>query len=173
MIIGLKNLRSHIVVSTIFLVVLSLFTPVVGFSQDAVSMPGGVGRDLVSNKCVSCHALSTALVKRASEDEWEETVTRMVSTYMAPINDSDKSVILDYLSANFGEDSTYNPGQQMLAEQCFRCHGNGMWIDLKTDRTGWLSVLYRMVGRGGKWTPDQINAMADYLAEMYPAGARE
>ena len=113
MIIGLKYLRSHITVGTIFLVVLNLFAPVAGFGQDAASLPGGVGRDLVSNKCVSCHALSTALVKRASEDEWEETVTRMVSTYMAPINDSDKSVILDYLSANFGEDSTYNPGQQM------------------------------------------------------------
>jgi hypothetical protein len=45
-----------------------------------------------------------------------------------------------------------------------------MWRDLKTDHEGWLSVVYRMVGRGGVWTPEQINVIADYLAETYPEG---
>jgi hypothetical protein len=43
-----------------------------------------------------------------------------------------------------------------------------MWRDIKTDREGWLSVIYRMVGRGGKWTPEQITVMADYLTDTYP-----
>jgi hypothetical protein len=59
-------------------------------------------------------------------------------------------------------------GQRTLMEQCFRCHGDGMWRDIKTDRDGWLSVIYRMVGRGGKWTPEQITVMADYLTDTYP-----
>ncbi len=48
-----------------------------------------------------------------------------------------------------------------------------MWRDLKTDRTGWLSALYRMIGRGGVWTEDQINVMADYLTATYSQGAEQ
>ena len=141
------------------------------YAQDAASLPDGEGRELVADQCGTCHPLSTALVKRASRDEWEETINRMVMIYMAPIDARDAAIILDYLAAHFGEASSYNPGQQMLAEQCFRCHGEGMWKDLKTDRNGWLSSLYRMIGRGGVWTEDQVNVMADYLALTYSEGA--
>ena len=167
----LKALTSSRVIGAVFLIPMCLSGSGAAFGQEAVSLPEGQGSELVSEKCAACHALSTALVKRASRDVWEDTVDRMVMIYRAPIDDPDRAMIIDYLTMNFGEGSSYNPGQQMLAEQCFRCHGEGMWKDLKTDRDGWLSALYRMVGRGGRWTADQINVMADYLAETYPEGA--
>ena len=40
-----------------------------------------------------------------------------------------------------------------------------MWSSLRQDRKAWESVLYRMVGRGALWTEDEINAMADFLAQ--------
>jgi mono/diheme cytochrome c family protein len=153
-----------------FLFIVILFGPVTGFSQGMDAMPEGEGRDLVASQCTVCHGLSTALVKRASREEWEATVGRMINTYMASINESDRRIIVDYLSANFGEGAVVDIGQQTVAEQCFSCHGDGMWRDLKTDHEGWLSVVYRMVGRGGVWTPEQINVIADYLAETYPEG---
>jgi hypothetical protein len=42
-----------------------------------------------------------------------------------------------------------------------------MWMDLRQDRRGWESTLYRMVGRGALWTEDEIRSMADYLAAVY------
>lgn len=171
MITNLKVPSNNQLIWTVFLLAYCLLGAIPAFGQDAASMPEGEGRDLVAEQCATCHPLSMSLVKRASRDAWEETVDRMISIYMAPINDADEAIILNYLAANFGEDSSYNPGQKMLAEQCFRCHGEGMWKDLKTDRNGWLSALYRMVGRGGVWSEDQINVMADYLAETYPQGA--
>jgi mono/diheme cytochrome c family protein len=59
------------------------------------------------------------------------------------------------------------PGRDVLAEKCFQCHGPAMWQDHRTDRRGWESVLYRMVGRGGLWTEDEIATMAGYLAAHY------
>lgn len=134
-------------------------------------MPEGAGKELVTSKCSVCHGLGVALFKRLSPAEWDEIVNRMVGIYRAPINDTEIAIILDYLSTNFAAGPSRDPGQQMLAEQCFRCHGDGMWRDLKTDHAGWLSALYRMVGRGGRWTEEQINVMADYLAETYSEGA--
>ena len=41
-----------------------------------------------------------------------------------------------------------------------------MWNSIRQDRKAWEGVLYRMVGRGALWTPEEISAMADYLAEI-------
>ncbi|MGY8814120.1 MAG: hypothetical protein ACKVHQ_05320 [Gammaproteobacteria bacterium] len=171
MIVSLKFPWSYRSIRMVLIFALYLFVPIIGFSQSADSFPDGEGKSLISSKCISCHALSTVLVKRASQDVWDETVNKMVSEFKAPINQNEIAVIVNYLATNFGEDSSNNPGQEILAEQCFRCHGDGMWKDLKTDHSGWLSVIYRMVGRGGKWTPDQINILADHLSETYQVGA--
>ena len=136
----------HFSLYSLFLVYF-MVVPISALGQSESSLPQGEDSDLVSSKCTTCHALSTVLVKRASRDGWDETVSRMVTTYMAPINNSERNIIVDYLATNLGEGSSHNPGQQIVAEQCFKCHNDGMWLDLKTDRNGWLSVVYRMVGR--------------------------
>ena len=41
-----------------------------------------------------------------------------------------------------------------------------MWMPLRQDKRAWESTLYRMVGRGALWTPEEIGAMVDYLAEI-------
>ena len=56
-------------------------------------------------------------------------------------------------------------GKEVLARRCFQCHPATMWSSVRGDRREWLGVLYRMVGRGALWTEDEINAMADFLAQ--------
>ncbi|MDH3533488.1 MAG: hypothetical protein OEO82_11210 [Gammaproteobacteria bacterium] len=157
--------------STAALVVFLLGAGIASGQENTTVLPEGDGRELVAQQCTNCHPLGTALMQQASRDAWQAVLERMVKIYMAPINDRDTEIILDYLSANFSAGTAVDPGQQLLAEACFSCHGEGMWQDLKTDREGWLSALYRMVGRGGKWTENEINVMADYLAATYPQGA--
>jgi hypothetical protein len=60
------------------------------------------------------------------------------------------------------------PGKEVLVTKCFQCHAPTMWQDHRQDRRGWEGVLYRMVGRGALWTPDEIATMAGYLAAAYP-----
>jgi mono/diheme cytochrome c family protein len=157
----------------VFLVLFNLVGNVQVYGQDANSMPEGAGRDRILNQCTVCHGLSTALVKRVSEDEWRATVNRMVSEFSAPISRNDQTVIIQYLSNHYGEDKTVSIGQETVAKECFRCHNDGMWKDVRTDHDGWTSVVYRMLGRGGVWTEEQIQAMADYLAESYPEGGTQ
>ena len=59
------------------------------------------------------------------------------------------------------------PGKDVLVSKCFQCHSPNMWLDLRQDRRGWQSTLYRMVGRGALWTKDEINQMAEYLGTSY------
>jgi len=59
------------------------------------------------------------------------------------------------------------PGKEVLVGKCFQCHAPTMWMDLRQDRRSWEATLYRMVGRGALWTPDEIRQMADYLGTTY------
>jgi cytochrome c5 len=62
--------------------------------------------------------------------------------------------------------TTQNPGQQVLQRKCAQCHAATMWTALRQDRRAWEATLYRMVGRGALWTPEEINGMADYLTQI-------
>ena len=57
-------------------------------------------------------------------------------------------------------------GRDLIQRKCAQCHQATMWTALRQDRRAWESTLYRMVGRGALWTPEEINAMADYLAQI-------
>src|SRR6266508_2005391 len=56
-------------------------------------------------------------------------------------------------------------GKEILQRKCFQCHPPTMWSSVRGDRRAWLGVLYRMVGRGALWTEEEINAMADFMAQ--------
>jgi len=57
-------------------------------------------------------------------------------------------------------------GRELVQRKCAQCHQAGMWTSLRQDRRAWESTLYRMVGRGALWTPEEINAMAEYLVQI-------
>jgi mono/diheme cytochrome c family protein len=56
-----------------------------------------------------------------------------------------------------------NPGRALVLSKCFQCHNDAMFRDQRQDRRAWEATVYRMVGRGGLWTPEEIRLMADYL----------
>jgi len=62
------------------------------------------------------------------------------------------------------------PGRAVVLSKCFQCHTDAMFRDQRQDRRAWEATLYRMVGRGALWTPEEIKLMADYLsADFAPA----
>jgi mono/diheme cytochrome c family protein len=63
-------------------------------------------------------------------------------------------------------DTAGGPGREIVQRKCAQCHAATMWTALRQDRRAWESTLYRMVGRGALWTPEEITAMADYLAQI-------
>jgi mono/diheme cytochrome c family protein len=58
---------------------------------------------------------------------------------------------------------TEHKGLTVIKAKCFQCHTDSMWRDQRQDTRAWEATLYRMVGRGGLWTTDEIKLMADYL----------
>jgi mono/diheme cytochrome c family protein len=65
-----------------------------------------------------------------------------------------------------------NPGRDAVMGKCFQCHTDAMFRDQRQDRRGWEATIYRMIGRGGLFTPDEIKLMADYLATDFGPDAK-
>ena len=65
-----------------------------------------------------------------------------------------------------------SPGRDLVASKCFQCHTDAMFRDGRQDRRGWEATIYRMVGRGGLWTAEEIKLMADYLGEALGPDAK-
>lgn len=65
----------------------------------------GVGDELVRRHCALCH--STDYIVRQphlNAQRWDAEVRKMITTYGAPISDTDAKVIADYLAKNYGEE---------------------------------------------------------------------
>jgi len=65
------------------------------------------------------------------------------------------------------QQSTQHPGRSVVMSKCFQCHTDAMFRDQRQDRRGWEAAIYRMIGRGGLWTLEEINLMADYLGSDF------
>jgi hypothetical protein len=65
-----------------------------------------------------------------------------------------------------------SPGRDLVASKCFQCHTDAMFRDGRQDARAWEATIYRMVGRGGLWTADEIKLMADYLGEALGPNAK-
>ena len=65
------------------------------------------------------------------------------------------------------EGAAQSPGHILVLSKCFQCHTDAMYRDLRQDRRSWEATVYRMIGRGALWTPEEIKLMADYLGAEY------
>ena len=65
------------------------------------------------------------------------------------------------------QQTAQHPGRSVVMSKCFQCHTDAMFRDQRQDRRGWEAAIYRMIGRGGLWTPEEINLMADYLGSDF------
>jgi virginiamycin B lyase len=73
--------------------------------KDESGLPEGPGRQLVAERCVSCHDLQRVLVKRSDPDNWDHTVdrmrTRMTAASIPDLTPAETASIVNYLSEKF------------------------------------------------------------------------
>jgi virginiamycin B lyase len=72
---------------------------------DESGLPAGTARDLVAERCVSCHDLQRVLVKRSDQDDWDHTVarmrTRMAVAKIPDLTQAETTAVVNYLSEKF------------------------------------------------------------------------
>lgn len=89
------------------------------------TLPDGPGKEVVQKNCLSCHNARIATSKRGTEDEWADTVSKMVARG-ANIPDNDVDTIIEYMATHFGpEDSKHSQSGESNSEPAPLKRGNG------------------------------------------------
>jgi cytochrome c5 len=73
-------------------------------SQPTLAPTGAPALDgamLLETRCSVCHSADRAKQARKTLDEWNQTVTRMI-THGAQLTDAEKTALVDYLAKTYG-----------------------------------------------------------------------
>jgi hypothetical protein len=63
-------------------------------------LPPGPAKAIIERSCTGCHGVENILGKRASKEDWDNTVNTMVSRG-ADLSDAEIPVVVAYLAKNF------------------------------------------------------------------------
>jgi streptogramin lyase len=82
-----------------------------------LDLPAGDGKDLVAEKCASCHDLRRVVVKRSNRDHWAHTVarmrTRMSVASIPDLSEQETTKIVDYLVSHFNEVQPFDANSRL------------------------------------------------------------
>jgi len=78
--------------------------------QAPVQLPEGNGKEIVAQKCVTCHTLEKVTKEKRTQAEWKDLLEIMVSQGLELTPEEHKTV-LQYLIANFGKADAGAPPQ--------------------------------------------------------------
>jgi competence protein ComEA len=60
------------------------------------------------------------------------------------------------------------PGKAAAQRICVQCHEYERSVAPRQDRAGWRATMDKMIALGAKGTPEEFDAILDYLSKTYP-----
>ena len=161
-------------------------------------LPPGEGRELIQKVCTNCHTLVPVMMKRDGVNGWRHTVGRMVLQRQAQLTPAEFEIAVRYLSTALGPAAGQmpsgplppgamaggattakevklpdGPGRQLVEGRCASCHDLGRVVSIRRTRAEWESLTRNMLGRGPQATPEQVQAISDYLATHFLENANQ
>jgi hypothetical protein len=71
-------------------------------------LPNGKGKAQVESACYACHSADLLAQQRLTAKQWTATVEKMMR-WGADVKESDKQVVIDYLTRHFGAGNRFVP----------------------------------------------------------------
>jgi len=156
-------------------------------ARPEVRLPEGPVRQIVLRSCTACHGIDEYGYYAMDRTGWDALVERMKTAKSgvvegAVIPDEDKDVLLDWLVATFGPDSTPFPREYVprelseadylsddqaetrLASACESCHTLERVDETRANEEQWRATLISMIGRGAPLPTSDIEPLVEWLA---------
>ena len=150
-------------------------------ARPEVRLPGGPVRQVILRSCTMCHGIDDYAYQALDRAGWRRLVGAMQEKG-AVISDGDLPVLLDWLVAEFGPDSTPFPREYVvvpvddavfadaglargyLAATCSVCHSLDRIETARFDERRWRVTVADMRAKGAAVADENVDALVDYLA---------
>jgi cytochrome c5 len=167
----------RVAVSSLFAVFLALVASASpSRAQNANPLPPGDGRDLIAVACSQCHTLGTIVKIRDGAAGWRLYVSNMVLRG-AQLTGPEIDTVVNYLAVNLGPGANLPPakpvalpdghGKELVETRCGLCHDLERVATIKRHKQDWPGIVANMVARGATATPEEAQAITDYLAANF------
>jgi len=139
-------------------------------------LPKGEGKNLLEERCTSCHSLKPVFSLKQSQRAWKELVVKMVG-YGAQLNRKEVDVSAKYLAKYFGPESSAaaatadsleeKTAKRLIEGLCSSCHDAGLIRSTEATKQEWFDIVTRMNGKDGGLSQRDVDLLVDYLASKY------
>ena len=144
-----------------------------------VTLPGGPVRQVILRSCTACHGIDDYAYNAVDRAGWQAVVETMKEKG-AVISDNDQSILLDWLVAEFGPDSTAFPrnpvtpvdnslfaddeaGRGFVETVCQSCHSLESVDIARHSEERWRAIVVDMKGRGAAVADENVEALVEYF----------
>jgi len=186
-----KRYRSLLLAAGLMLCALSASAQLSRPTRPQVALPEGALRSVILGNCVSCHGIDDYAFHALTRERWDAMLEEMHRDLpMKSMASTDRELLLDYLSENFGEDyspfprayfppeidSFYNDedGRAALDTVCTECHELDRVYETRATIERWRTLLLEMRARGAGMASDHdMERMAEWLSRVQSANTFE
>ncbi len=149
-------------------------------ARPEVNLPGGLVRHVILESCTACHGIDDYAYNALDRAGWRALVEAKEDRGTV-LSDEDRSILLDWLVAEFGPDSTPFPRDyvitpvdsslftddasagEYLATTCGACHSLDRVDTAGFTATRWQSLVEEMKGRGAAVADENVEDLVAYL----------
>jgi len=160
-------------------------------TRPQVPLPDGTLRNVILKNCVSCHGIDDYAYHALSRQRWDTFLEEQhVSMPVNKLSRGDRSLLLDYLAENFGDEQSPFPrsyippeidtfyeeedGRVALDIVCTECHELDRVYETRATLERWRVLLLEMRARGAGMPDDHdLERMAEWLSRVQSANRFE
>jgi len=132
------------------------------------ALPSGPGRELVAERCLSCHEADLITQQRLGRAGWEREVDKMIR-WGAEAGAPERQAMIDYLAAHFAPRAaapahSAEQGKRIYESRCLVCHEDDLSAQQRLGRPGWVREVEKMMRWGAAVAESEKELLVDYLA---------
>jgi mono/diheme cytochrome c family protein len=144
--------------------------------EDAAVLDEEKGQKLVAQKCGKCHTLERVFKSLKTDQDWTNTVNRMIAFDAPTISEAQGKQILNYLINQQerreklvaeASGAQGKIGRNIVEQKCSFCHGlDRIYLADKTHEE-WMKIVDNMIGYSEQvefMTPQEKEAVLEFLS---------
>jgi hypothetical protein len=151
-------------------------------TRPQVETPKGPVRQVILKNCASCHGIDDYAYNALDRAGWSALIETKHKGLTVPISSGDMDLVLDWVVARFGPDSTKFPrayvppeittfftdseAEALLVRACTSCHPVDQVNEARFSADRWRVVTVDMRERGAVLTDEELERLVEWLGRV-------
>jgi cytochrome c553 len=151
-------------------------------ARPQITRPDGPVWEVIRTYCIDCHGIDDYAFFAFDKAGWSKLIETKHPAPKIVLPDQEKTLLLDYLVANFGPNTkpfprTYVPQEvtqffsdpeayRLLNRACTKCHGMDRVEKIRNAEERWRAITLDMRERGAQISDEEVEQLVEWLGRV-------